>query len=255
MDHVGALKAFAAVVDCGSFVAASRHLDPAELTGHDCLVATSWVLPTSSWLHPTSRRSGAMAAWRPSWHLRPPWGPSRQPVRAPMVRVLAFIDWQGWTGATFVLGMAMVWMIPSTLDAALLSAPIAAIKLASWWLAGAVLAGSWRRWSPELLLFTAGNLRWMMATAGALYIDAPLRLCASYLQGEQRHTGIALIAAALAIGVLATVRAATSRAITSPSGVSSATPTSLLLPSAHAARQPAGGSDRRHACVAPHPES
>ncbi len=171
------------------------------------------------------------------------------------VRVLAFIDWQGWTGATFVLEMAMVWMIPSALDAALLSAPIAAVKFASWWLAGAVLAGSWRRWSPELLLFVAGNLTWMMATAGTLYIDAPQRLCASYLLNEQRHTGIALISAALAIGVLATVRAATSSAITSPSGVSSATPTSLLAPSVHAARQPAGESDRRHACVAPHPES
>jgi DNA-binding transcriptional LysR family regulator len=34
MDHVGALKAFAAVVDCGSFVAASRQLDqsPAAIT-------------------------------------------------------------------------------------------------------------------------------------------------------------------------------------------------------------------------------
>jgi DNA-binding transcriptional LysR family regulator len=34
MDHLGALKAFAAVVDCGSFVAASRHLDqsPAAIT-------------------------------------------------------------------------------------------------------------------------------------------------------------------------------------------------------------------------------
>jgi DNA-binding transcriptional LysR family regulator len=34
MDQVGALKAFAAVVDCGSFVAASRHLDqsPAAIT-------------------------------------------------------------------------------------------------------------------------------------------------------------------------------------------------------------------------------
>jgi DNA-binding transcriptional LysR family regulator len=34
MDHVGALKAFTAVVDCGSFVAASRHLDqsPAAIT-------------------------------------------------------------------------------------------------------------------------------------------------------------------------------------------------------------------------------
>jgi hypothetical protein len=174
---------------------------------------------------------------------------------ASAVRALAFIDWQGWTGATFALGMAMAWMIPSALDAALLSATVATIKFASWWLIGVVLAGSWHRWSPELLLFVAGNLTWMMATAGALYMDAPQRLCASYLLNEQRHTGIALIAAALAIGVLATVRAATSSAITRASSVSSTTPTSLLSPSAHAARQPAGESSRRRACAAPHPES
>jgi hypothetical protein len=174
---------------------------------------------------------------------------------AAVLRALAFIDWQGWTGATLALGMAMAWMIPSALDAALLSAPVATIKFASWWLAGAVLAGSWRRWSPELVLFIAGNLTWMMATAGALYIDAPQRLCASYLLNEQRDTGIALIAVALAIGVLATVRAATSSAITRASSVSSTTPTSLLSPSVHAACQLAGESDRRRACAAPHPES
>jgi hypothetical protein len=170
-------------------------------------------------------------------------------------RALAFIDWQGWSGATLALLVVTVWMVPSALDAALLSTPVAALKVASWWVAGFSLAGSWSRLSAEVLLFVAGNATWMMATAGALYIDAPERLCANYLQGEQRDTGIALIAAALAIGMLATVRAATSSAITRASSVSSTTPTSLLSPSARAARPPAGESDRRRACVAPRPES
>lgn len=172
-----------------------------------------------------------------------------------VARALAFIDWQGWTGALLALLVLTAWMIPSALDAALLSTPVAAIKVASWWCAGFMLAGSWRRWSPELLLFVAGNAAWMMATAGLLYIEAPLRLCASYLQDEQRHTGIALVGVALAIGAWGVRRAATFSGVTPGSAVSSAAPTSLRSPSMHAPRRPAGESDHLRASAAPHPES
>ena len=52
-------------------------------------------------------------------------------------------------------------------------------------------------------MFVAGNLAWMMASAGMLYIDAPERLCVNYLQGDQRQTGIALVLVAIALGVMA----------------------------------------------------
>jgi hypothetical protein len=168
-------------------------------------------------------------------------------------RALAYIDWQGWTGVSLALFVTMAWMIPSAIDAALLSPPVAALKMTSWWLAGLMLAGSWTRMSPEVLLFAAGNATWMMATAGALYIDAPLRLCASYLQGEQRYTGIALVTAALVIGTLATVHAARLSAFRTRTGESSATPTSPRRPPARAVPPLAGGSDRPRACAAPHP--
>ena len=51
----------------------------------------------------------------------------------------------------------------------------------------------------EVLLFFAGNLAWMMGTAGMLYLDAPVRLCVNYLQDDQQHTGTALILAAVAL--------------------------------------------------------
>ncbi len=172
-----------------------------------------------------------------------------------VVRALDFINWQGWTGAWLALVVLTAWMIPSALDAALLSTPVAAIKVASWWWAGFVLAGSWRRWSPELLLFVAGNAVWMMATAGLLYLEAPLRLCASYLQDEQRHTGIALVGAALAIGVSGVRRAARFSGVTPGSAVSSAAPKSPRSPSTHAPHRPAGESDHPRASAAPHPES
>lgn len=116
---------------------------------------------------------------------------------------LVLLDWGGLTGASLVTCVGVFWMIPSALDATLLLTPIAAAKYASWWLAGLVLAGSWRRMEPEILLFFVGNLSWMSATAGMLYMDAPARLCANYLLDEQRSTGTGLVLLALALGALA----------------------------------------------------
>jgi len=125
----------------------------------------------------------------------------------PWLRALAVLDWRGWSGAVFVSCVAIFWMLPSSIDAALLSTPMAAAKYASWWLAGAVLAASWRRMDPEVLLFFVGNLSWMTATAGMLYLDTPQRLCVSYLIDDQRWTGTGLIVLAVGLGVVAMRRA------------------------------------------------
>ncbi|HJV59808.1 MAG TPA: hypothetical protein VJ743_02625, partial [Albitalea sp.] len=105
---------------------------------------------------------------------------ARQPVLRQVLRAGALLDWRGWTGATLTSLVALTWMIPSALDASLLSGTVESAKLASWWMAGAVLAGSVRRMDPEVLLFFVGNLAWMSASAGMLYLDAPLRLCVNY---------------------------------------------------------------------------
>ncbi|MBX3623071.1 MAG: hypothetical protein KF891_24140 [Rhizobacter sp.] len=125
------------------------------------------------------------------------------PLTRPLQHAAALLDWHGWTTATLVSGVAAVWMLPSALDATLMSGSAAAAKLASWWLAGVCLAGGWRRMPAEVLLFFAGNLAWMFATAGMLYLDTPARLCVNYLQDDQRHTGIGLVLLALALGALA----------------------------------------------------
>lgn len=114
-----------------------------------------------------------------------------------------WLDWHGWTGATLTSGVALVWMLPSALDVTLLWPAAAAAKFASWWLAGWCLADSWHRMEAEVMLFLVGNLAWMMATAGLLYIDAPTRLCVNYLQDDQRHAGIGLVLLALLLGALA----------------------------------------------------
>ena len=70
-------------------------------------------------------------------------------------------------------------------------------------LAGWLLAASWYRMDAEVLLFFAGNLAWMTATAGLLYLEAPAQLCVSYLQDDQQHAGLGLVVLAVAAGGLA----------------------------------------------------
>lgn len=136
------------------------------------------------------------------WCLRR-WWLRRRPAQGGAGRLERLLDWRGWTGATFVTVVTVVWMVPSMLDAALLSLPVATFKYLSWWLAGWLLAASWYRMDAEVLLFFAGNLAWMTATAGLLYLEAPAQLCVSYLQDDQQHAGLGLVVLAVAAGGLA----------------------------------------------------
>ncbi|MEZ7871105.1 MAG: hypothetical protein QMB72_06080 [Brachymonas denitrificans] len=136
------------------------------------------------------------------WCLRR-WWQRRRPMQGGAGRWEQLLDWRGWTGATFVTVVTVVWMVPSMLDAALLALPVAAFKYVSWWLAGWLLASSWYRMDAEVLLFFAGNLAWMTATAGLLYLEAPSQLCVSYLQDDQQHAGLGLVVLAVAAGGLA----------------------------------------------------
>ena len=117
--------------------------------------------------------------------------------RWPQTGWLRWLDWRGWTGAT----------LTSLVVASLLSPAVNAAKYASWWLAGWWLASSWRRLDPEVLLFLVGNIAWMTASAGMLYLDTPQRLCVNYLQDDQQHTGIGLVLLAIGLGALAIRRA------------------------------------------------
>jgi hypothetical protein len=127
----------------------------------------------------------------------------------PRIAFVHWLDWRGWTGATLTSLVAASWMLPSLLDLSLMSPGVAAAKVASWWLAGWLLADSWRRLDPEVLLFLVGNIAWMTATAGMLFLDTPQQLCVNYLHGDQRHAGIGLMLLAIALGAMAIRRAMT----------------------------------------------
>jgi hypothetical protein len=125
-------------------------------------------------------------------------------------------DALGLLGVAVVSCVSAFWMIPAALDLALLHEPMRWAKLASWTLAGAVLARSWARLGDEIAVFFLGNLAWMFATAGLLFREAESRLCVSYLAEDQLWTGNGLVALAVALGALALRRlVAASAGITS----------------------------------------
>ncbi|MEP7282732.1 MAG: hypothetical protein ABI696_12200 [Rubrivivax sp.] len=127
----------------------------------------------------------------------------------PRIALVQWLDWRGWTGATVTTLVVASWMLPSLLDLSLMSPAVATAKVVSWWLAGWLLADSWRRLDPEVLLFLVGNIAWMTATAGLLYLDTPQQLCVNYLQDDQRHAGIGLVLLAVGLGAMAIRQAMT----------------------------------------------
>lgn len=160
---------------------AARHLIEARMSWHmlaefPLLVAAGWALQR-------------LVAGRASWQRANAW--ARQ------------FDWHGWSTASYCALVSIVWMLPSALDLALIDGRVALAKALSLWLAGWLLAGGLARMPAEVLLFLAGNLSWMMATAGLLYVEAPMQLCVNYGQTDQVHAGYGLVAWALLIGAFA----------------------------------------------------
>ncbi len=99
----------------------------------------------------------------------------------------------GVSGLAFATLALAVLMIPRVLDLALASPAVEAAKFAALLVAGAVLAPSWRAAGWVVQGFFIGNLLLMGVTVGALYQDAPQRLCNAYLLDDQQRLGTALV--------------------------------------------------------------
>ncbi|CAG0956649.1 hypothetical protein MTYP_00497 [Methylophilaceae bacterium] len=100
----------------------------------------------------------------------------------------------GISGLLLAACITTFWMIPRALDEALTQPWIEALKFFSLTLGvGTALAVSWRAAGFLIQGFFIGNLLPMMAVAGWLYVESPVRLCNSYLVSQQEMTGTALI--------------------------------------------------------------
>lgn len=100
----------------------------------------------------------------------------------------------GLTATAVILG---VLMIPRVLDLALVDVRIEIAKWLALLASGAALRLSWRRAGLLVQGFFLGNTLPMMAVAGQLYQDSPLRLCNAYLLDDQVRLGRALVALAV----------------------------------------------------------
>jgi hypothetical protein len=158
-------------------------------------------------------------------------------LRGPRHDVVDALDAHGLLGLSVVSCVSAFWMIPAALDMSLLHGPVRAAKYTSWLIAGVLLARSWPRVAETTAVFFAGNLAWMLATAGLLYRDADSRLCVSYLAADQVWAGSGLVALAVALGALALWRIAV---LSSADGALTSSPTAAAPPRSSSSGPTAG---------------
>jgi hypothetical protein len=123
--------------------------------------------------------------------------------RAHEPRWLAEADWLGIPGLLLVIFATSFWMLPRTLDAALADPLIDLAKFLSLpLLVGLPLGLSWYRMPALGRAFLWANFIPKLGSIGGLYLSAPTRLCAFYRLDQQASAGWALIAVAVALGLL-----------------------------------------------------
>lgn len=105
----------------------------------------------------------------------------------------------GLSGLTAAMAISAIWMLPLSLDAAVLVPAVGWLKVATVLLAGWLTRISLREARPAIQAFFVLNWTWMTGAAGALYQQAPERLCSTYLLGDQAWAGIGLVALAVVV--------------------------------------------------------
>jgi hypothetical protein len=112
---------------------------------------------------------------------------------------LRSINAGGLSGLSVAMVFSALWMLPLSLDAAVLNPVVGWLKVASLLLAGALTHLSLRNARPAIQAFFVLNWGWMTGAAGALYEQAPERLCSTYLLGDQVWAGRGLVALAVLV--------------------------------------------------------
>ena len=129
-------------------------------------------------------------------------------IRARTQITLARYNEHGLPGMLVVSFASTYWMLPRALDAALDNPAMEAVKFLSLpLLVGLPLALSWARLGTVGRGFVLANAISMIAVAGWLYRESPVRLCNYYLIDQQILLGDYLLALALLMGLVCTARA------------------------------------------------
>ncbi len=109
---------------------------------------------------------------------------------------------EGIPGLLLAVFAALFWMLPRSLDATLVEPVVELGKFVSVpLLIGLPLCLSWHRLPSIVRGFVWANLVSMLAALGWLYLEAPVRLCNSYLVDQQAMLGRALLLIAAAVAL------------------------------------------------------
>ncbi|GGK08066.1 hypothetical protein GCM10007063_33210 [Lentibacillus kapialis] len=105
-------------------------------------------------------------------------------------RFLASWNANGTAGILLVILITIYWMIPRTLDEALVTWYIELFKFVSLpFLVGFPLRNSWKKLASLTKGFIVFNYISMFGLLAWIYIDAPVRVCNSYLEADQKILG------------------------------------------------------------------
>jgi uncharacterized membrane protein YqaE (UPF0057 family) len=107
----------------------------------------------------------------------------------------------GLTGFMLAQCAVAYWMIPATVDRAVVLPSADAAKLVTLWTAGLALGLGYRQAPAPVQLFFIGYALPMMAWLGLYLAHTDLRLCNAYSLQSQLRAGWGLVALAAALGV------------------------------------------------------
>jgi hypothetical protein len=108
----------------------------------------------------------------------------------------------GITGLCIALFVLTLSMVPRLLDMTVTDPLWNTAKFTAFLLCGFALRRSWRQAGWVLQGFFLGNLLPMMAVAGVIYQESPLRVCNAYGLGDQQTTGFWMVLCASAVAAV-----------------------------------------------------
>jgi len=114
----------------------------------------------------------------------------------------------GLTGGVATLVVLAYWMLPSSIDRALVVPRTDAFKVISLWSCGVLLRHCANRAPLLVQLFFVGTVLPMLVWAGLYFASTDLRLCNAYSLDSQIAAGQSLVGLAVALAVWWTARAA-----------------------------------------------
>lgn len=113
----------------------------------------------------------------------------------------------GLTGGVTTLVVLVYWMLPSSIDRALVVPRVDAFKVVSLWSCGVLLRHCAERAPWLVQLFFIGTVLPMLVWAGLYFASTDLRLCNAYSLDSQIAAGRSLVGLAVALAVWWAARA------------------------------------------------